>query len=250
MGRAYIGTSGWSYRSWEGAFYPAGTPKTRQFEFYATCFATVEINLTFYRLPTAGMIQNWRDKAPAGFTYAIKGSRFITHMLKLVRTEEALDRFFQAIHPLRRRIGVILWQLPPFLTLDLPRLERFLSGLPKSYAYAVEFRHVSWLTKDVFSLLKRNRVAHVSVSSCALPMDLTVTSDFVYIRFHGLAGGAAHDYTENELEPWAEHIRAQLRRGRSVFAFFNNDVNARAPANAKSLRQMIGPGALPERDVA
>jgi uncharacterized protein YecE (DUF72 family) len=166
MQRAYIGTSGWSYRSWERTFYPSGVPNSRHFEFYATRFPTVEINLTFYRLPTLNMVQNWRDKAPAGFVYAIKGSRFITHMLKLLNVDEALDRFFAAIQPLHRRIGVILWQLPPFLAKDLTRLDRFLARLPKTYDYAVEFRHLSWLSKDVVAVLRRNRTAFVSVSSC------------------------------------------------------------------------------------
>jgi uncharacterized protein YecE (DUF72 family) len=240
MQRAYVGTSGWSYRSWEGTFYPSGVPKTRHFDFYASRFPTVEINLTFYRLPTPNMVQNWRDKAPAGFVYAIKGSRFITHMLKLLNADEALDRFFSAIQPLHRKIGVILWQLPPFLTKDLPRLDRFLARLPKTYDYAVEFRHLSWVSKDVVAVLRRHRMAFVSVSSCAMPMDLTVTADPVYIRFHGLAAGAAHDYTNSELEPWADHILNQVGRGHRVFAFFNNDVNARAPANAKTLMEMIG----------
>src|SRR5438552_3779646 len=122
MVRAYVGTSGWSYRSWEGSFYPARLPKTQQFSFYATNFPTVEINLTFYRLPTLKMVQNWQANAPSGFVYSIKGSRFITHMKKLVNVREALREFFRCLEPLRRRVGVILWQLPPFLDKDLPRL--------------------------------------------------------------------------------------------------------------------------------
>ena len=236
----YVSTSGWSYSSWQGTFYPSGVAKTRHFEFYATHFPTVEINLTFYRLPTSNMVQNWRDKAPAGFVYAIKGSRFITHMLKLFNADEALGRFFSAIQPLHSKIGVILWQLPPFITKDLSRLGRFLARLPKTYDYAVEFRHLSWLSKDVVAVLRRYRTAFVSVISCAMPMDLTVSSDLVYIRFHGLAAGAAHDYTNAELKPWADHILNKVGRGRRVFAFFNNDVIARAPANAKTLMEMIG----------
>ena len=240
-GRAYIGTSGWSYKSWEaGAFYPAGLPKPRQFEFYATQFPTVEINLTFYRLPTLKMVQGWRDKAPAGFVYAIKGSRFITHMKKLLNTRAALHEFFKCLEPLRRRVGIILWQLPPFLAKDVSRLDQFLQQLPASYDYAVEFRHASWLCSEVFAVLRRHRAAHVSVSSRAMPMDLTVTGDLAYIRFHGLYAGAAHDYTREELQPWAEHIQQQVRRRKKVFVYFNNDVNVRAPANARLLMQMLG----------
>jgi uncharacterized protein YecE (DUF72 family) len=240
MERAYVGTSGWSYKSWEGTFYPTGLPKTHHFEFFATQFPTVEINLTFYRLPTLKMVRAWRDKAPAGFVYAIKGSRFITHMKKLLDAGDALHEFFRCLEPLRRRIGVILWQLPPFLSKDVPRLERFFKLLPRAYDYAIEFRHVSWLADEVFALLRRYRIAHVSVSSRGMPMDLTVTADLVYIRFHGLENGAAHDYTRIELEPWAEHIQRQLHRGKRAFVYFNNDVNARAPANAKTFKEMIG----------
>jgi uncharacterized protein YecE (DUF72 family) len=240
-GRAYIGTSGWSYKSWEGPFYPAGLPKRSHFEFYATQFPTVEINLTFYRLPTLKMVQNWRDKTPAGFAYAIKGSRFITHMKKLLDTREALREFFRCLQPLHRSIAVVLWQLPPFLNKDAARLDAFLKQLPKTYDHAVEFRNPSWLSPDVFAVLRRHRAAHVSVSSCAMPMDLTVTADFLYVRFHGLESGAAHDYTKEELAPWAAHVRDQVGRRKRAFVYFNNDVKARAPENARLFRDMLGP---------
>lgn len=239
IARAYIGTSGWSYKSWEGTFYPKGLPKRCHFEFYATQFPTVEINLTFYRLPTLKMVQNWRDKTPAGFFYAIKGSRFITHMKKLLNAREGVRQFFHSLEPLRNRIAVVLWQLPPFLSKDVPRLDAFLKLLPKTYDYAVEFRNDSWLCQDVFDVLKRHRAAHVSVSSRAMPMDLTVTSDFIYVRFHGLDDGAAHNYTAEELAPWAAHVRRQMHRGKKAFVYFNNDVNARAPENARLFREML-----------
>ncbi len=240
--RIFVGTSGWSYKSWEKTFYPREIPKTRHFDFYATQFHTVEINLTFYRLPTASMVEGWREKAPRGFVYAVKGSRFITHMKKLARLDGALAKFFDRLEPLHERVGVILWQLPPMLRRDVARLEHFLAQLPRTYSYAVEFRHPSWLDDDIFELLRRYRAAHVSLSSLGMPMNLTVTSDLVYIRFHGLKGGAAHDYTRRELEPWAAHIRQQAHRGKRVYVYFNNDANVRAPANAKLLLEMIGAG--------
>jgi uncharacterized protein YecE (DUF72 family) len=239
MERVYIGTSGWSYKSWEKEFYTAEVPATRQFEYYATQFPTVEINLTFYRLPTLNTVKGWRDKAPPGFVYAVKGSRFITHMKKLLNLGGGLSRFFRRIQPMRARIGVVLWQLPPMLRKDVPRLSGFLTRLPGNFRHAVEFRHDSWLDDEVFSLLRRHKIAHVSVSSLGMPMNLTVTTDLAYIRFHGLGGGAAHDYTHGELEPWAAHIHQQAERGRKVFAYFNNDANVRAPANAKTLMGMV-----------
>ncbi len=163
MRHVYIGTSGWSYKSWEKTFYPDDVPVARHFNFYATQFPTVEINLTFYRLPTEQMVKGWRDKAPEGFLYAVKGSRFITHMKKLTNLDGALDKFFDRIKPLKKLIAVILWQLPPFMKHDPARLEKFLELLPGSYRHAVEFRHPSWMTPEVFALLRRYRAAHVSL---------------------------------------------------------------------------------------
>jgi uncharacterized protein YecE (DUF72 family) len=240
MGPTYVGTSGWSYKSWNKSFYPARLPVARQFEFYTTQFSTVEINLTFYRLPTPGMVEGWRKKAPPGFVYAVKGSRFITHMKKLTKLEGAVDRYFERIEPLRKRIGVVLWQLPPILRKDLPRLRAFLKGLPRGYRHAVEFRHPSWLEPEVMTLLRRQRTAFVWTSSLAMPPDMTVTTDFVYLRFHGLEGGAAHDYTAEEMRPWAREIRRQAESSRAAYVYFNNDANVRAPGNARVFMEMTG----------
>jgi uncharacterized protein YecE (DUF72 family) len=240
MGNVYIGTSGWSYKSWDKAFYPKDLPKLRQFEYYVTQFPTVEINNTFYRLPTLNAVRGWRDKAPPGFVYAVKGSRFITHMKKLTNLDGAVKNYFERIKALKKRTGVVLWQLPPFLKKDADRLEHFLKILPEGYRYAVEFRHGSWLDEDIFSILHKHRVAQASVSSQGMPMNLTVTTDFLYIRFHGLEGGSAHDYTRAELEPWAAHIRHHSKEGKTVYAYFNNDINVRAPENAKMLMEIVG----------
>lgn len=239
MNRVYIGTSGWSYKAWEKEFYPDDVPKKREFEFYATQFNTVEVNATFYRLPTLKTVRGWRDKAPEGFVFAAKGSRYITHMKKLTNLDGALKRYFERLKPLEARLGVILWQLPPFLKKSPDRLDAFLRRLPKRYRHAVEFRDPSWLDAEVFEILRRRNAAHVSLSSLAMPRDFSVTSELVYIRFHGLKGGARHDYTRAELKPWADHIRKQTRAGRTVFAYFNNDINVRAPQNARMLRDMV-----------
>ena len=242
MGPVYIGTSGWSYKSWDKALYPSDLPKNQQFDFYATQFSTVEINATFYRLPTFKMVRGWRDKAPRGFVFAVKGSRFITHMKRLNNLDGALRKYFTRIKALRERIGIVLWQLPPNFKKDTERLESFLRRVPKAYQHALEFRHQSWLEEDVFDLLRRHRAAYVSVSSLGMPMDLTVTSDNVYIRFHGLEDGGAHDYNRKELRPWARHIKEQASKDKTVYAYFNNDANVRAPANAKLLLEMTSCG--------
>ncbi len=241
MNKVYIGTSGWVYKEWQKHFYPEDVPAKRQFEFYATQFPTVEINATFYRLPTLKMVRGWRDQAPPGFVFALKGSRFITHILKISGASKGLRKYFSRVNALEKRTGPVLWQLPPFMKKDPQRLEKFLKILPKNYCHAVEFRHPSWYDGDeAFDLLRKYHAAHVNLSSLKMPMNLTVTADFVYIRFHGLEGGAYHDYTRTELEPWAKFIKYQARTGRNVYAYFNNDLNVHAPDNAKLLMKMIG----------
>lgn len=234
IGRIFIGTSGWSYKEWARDFYRGIRPKD-QFDYYATQFCTVEINATFYRLPAVSTVHGWRDKAPPGFVFAVKGSQFITHMKRLTNLHGGVNRFFRRIKPMQGRIGPVLWQLPANFKKDLPRLKNFLKRLPAAYGHAFEFRDPSWLDSETKGLLKHFGVAWVSVSSMQMPMDLSVTADFVYIRFHGLAGGARHDYTASELEPWARHSMEQALQGRNVFAYFNNDLNVRAPNNAKLL---------------
>lgn len=241
MGKAYIGTSGWVYKGWEKNFYPADLPAKQQFPFYATHFPTVEINATFYRLPTLRMVRGWRDKAPAGFVFAVKGSRFITHIKKITGVARALQRYFSRLKPLTQRTRPVLWQLPPFMKKDPARLERFLKRLPRAYCHAVEFRHLSWYEDDeAFDVLRRFNVAHVWLSSLRMPMNWTATADFIYIRFHGLKGGPYHDYTRDELAPWAQEIHKQTCAGKNIYAYFNNDLNVRAPNNAMMLMAMLG----------
>jgi uncharacterized protein YecE (DUF72 family) len=237
--RVYIGTSGYSYKSWDTTFY-GDTPKKLQLEYYATQFPTVEINATFYRLPSEGMVLGWRDRVDESFVYAIKGSRFITHMKKLLNLDGALDKFFDRIEPLKERTAVLLWQLPGILKKDASRLDSFLAQLPRDYRHAVEFRHPSWYDEEIFDILRKYNSAHVALSSLGMPMNLSVTCDIIYIRFHGLEGGAAHDYTRNELESWAEFIVRQAKQGRTIYVYFNNDINVRAPDNARMLMEMVG----------
>jgi uncharacterized protein YecE (DUF72 family) len=238
MGAVFIGTSGWHYKHWHAAFYPEGLPKTEQLIFYATQFSTVEINASFYRLPTEKTVKSWRDKAPDDFIYAVKGSRLITHFKKLNDVDEALDVFMGRMAGLEEHLGPILWQLPPKLHRDDQRLISFVKKLPKKYQHAVEFRDPSWNQPEVYKILKGEDIAVVWLSSQRMPLDFTVTADFVYGRFHGLEGGAAHDYTEDELKPWAEQIAEQLK-SKNAFLYFNNDWNSRAPENAVTLERMV-----------
>jgi len=250
MGRLFVGTSGWVYKGWAGAFYPEGLPARQHLQFYTTQFNTVEINATFYRLPFEKGVRAWHDSAPDGFIYAIKGSRFITQMKKLKVEPKSIAIFFERIAPLKEHLGPILWQLPPMLRKDRDRLDKFLRQLPKRHRYAVEFRHPSWLEDDIFSVLEKHKAAFVPVSSMAMPLVLRVTTDFVYIRFHGLRGGAAHDYSSSELKPWTTFCRKSLKSGQDVYAYFNNDLNSRAPENAKQFIRMVEPASQQRKRIS
>jgi uncharacterized protein YecE (DUF72 family) len=244
QGGIWIGTSGWVYKHWAESFYPDELKKADEFAFYATQFPTVEINATFYRLPTLKMVKGWRRKAPQGFLFAAKGSRFLTHMKKLRDVGDGLKTYIKRISPLEEHLGPILWQLPPNLHKDLERLENFLKKLPKKLQHAVEFRDPSWIDEETFSMLRKYNAAHVWLSSQVMPQNFTLTADFIYLRFHGLKNGAAHDYTKSELEPWAEQLVQNARTGKPAFVYFNNDWNTRAPLNAKMLMEMVGKFAL------
>lgn len=240
MEGVFVGTSGWIYKGWAGTFYPPDLRKAAELEYYATRFNTVEINATFYRLPLETMVKGWRERSPDTFVFAVKGSRFITQMKKLNVERESIRVFFDRAKLLREKCGPILWQLPPNFGFNAERLDRFLKQVPKGFHHAVEFRHLSWYEHaETFEILRRHRAAHVSVSSMRMPMNLSVTGDFIYLRFHGREHGAAHNYTRNELRTWADHSRRCIDNGIQVFAYFNNDWNTRAPANAEMFRDMI-----------
>jgi len=234
-----VGTSGWSYDHWAGPFYPDHLPATRRLEHYANRFRTVEINATFYRLPSERTIEKWRDSVPEDFAFAVKGSRLITHYRKLVGAEEALKAFLERMRFLGPRLAVVLWQLPPALQRDDDTLERFLGQFSETgVRHAIEFRHESWLAEEVYDLLRRHDVALVSVSGDQVRTDMTSTTHFIYARFHGIARyhGA---YERSALRPWVAFLREQLAAGRDCYAYFNNDAEAHAPADAARLMDMM-----------
>jgi uncharacterized protein YecE (DUF72 family) len=244
----WIGTSGWVYKEWAGHFYPKGWPKKDEFSYYVRHFPTVEINATFYRLPTLKMVRGWRERAPNGFLFAVKGSRYLTHIRRLKDTGPGLRKYFNRLKPLDDRTGPILWQLPPNFGLtddNLRRLTRFLKKLPRPYRHAVEFRHPSWIKDSTFELLREHQAANVWISSMKMPADATITADFVYLRFHGLEDGAYHDYTTAELEPWAKQLKRAADSGLPCYVYFNNDLNTRAPLNAEALMALAGKDVVP-----
>ena len=237
--QARVGTSGWSYDHWAGIFYPDHTAAAKRLSFYASRFDTVEVDGTFYRLPSEEAVAHWRDEVPEGFRFAVKGSRFITHFRRLEGVEGQVATFMRRMSVLGERLAVILWQLPPGLHCDLDLLRRFLELLPDDgVRHAIEFRDESWLAEEVFALLGEHGVAQVHVSSDEMPMELTPTADFVYVRFHDTA--AYHGaYEEPALAPWCEFVSRQLAEGRDAFAYFNNDAGGHAPVDATRFAEMI-----------
>jgi uncharacterized protein YecE (DUF72 family) len=212
-----------------------GIPKSRWLPHYAERFPTVEVNATFYRLPTVTAGARWHDRVPAGFRFVVKGSRYLTHMKRLTDTGEGLTRFFERVEPLGDRLDTVLWQLPPNMHLDLERLDTFLGALPHRARHAVEFRHASWQVREAYDILDRHGALLVTVSGPQLPEDRTTTGGGVYVRFHGLRPGYSYDYTDDDLEPWVEWLRSQP----DGFAFFNNDLSGHAVQNAQRLTQML-----------
>jgi uncharacterized protein YecE (DUF72 family) len=232
-----IGTSGWIYKHWKGLYYPEKLPQKEWWAFYAREFDTVEINYSFYRLPTREAFEAWRDQAGPDFRYAVKGSRFITHMKRLGEAEKHVGLFFERVRGLGDRAGPILWQLPPHFRRNVGRLDGFLAALPRDYQHAIEFRHESWLTEEVFGRLEEREIALCIPESPKLPKAVRLTADWTYLRFHeGAAGG---DYTATQLDEWAAQIRSIRDRGADVWAYFNNDWEGYALANARALREKL-----------
>src|SRR5215210_7048707 len=218
----HIGCSGWQYRHWRGDFYPAELPQARWLEYYAERFDTVEINNTFYQLPEAPTFAAWGRRAPRGFVYAVKASRFLTHMKKLKDPEEPLHRFFTRARRLEHAFGPVLYQLPPNMPVNVERLSTFLTALPPTRRHAIEFREPSWYVDEVFAQLERHNVA-----LCLHDMKGSATGQlpigpFVYVRFHGPQKYTGR-YPDHVLEGWAAWLAQRVAAGRAVYAYFNND---------------------------
>lgn len=235
--RIHVGTSGWTYDDWAGRFYPKGVSGTKRLLYYAGQFDTVEVNATFYRLPGPALIASW-NRLQAPFRLVVKGSRLITHLRRLRDCAEPLATFLARVGALER-LHVILWQLPPGLERDLPLLEAFLEQLGGPARHAVEFRHASWWDDATAEVLSRHRAAFVAVSHRDLPPDVLPTTDFLYLRFHGV-GSRLYDYlySEDELREWAQRVAPHCA-GRELYAFFNNDYRAQAPQNARTFRSLL-----------
>jgi uncharacterized protein YecE (DUF72 family) len=234
--KVWLGTSGFSYGHWVGRFYPPDLPRHGWLEYYAKYFDTVELNVTFYRLPTERALTAWYRRTPSHFIFALKGNRLITHQKKLRGVEGLIRRFYQLADMLKEKRGPILWQLPPSLRKDVDLLSSFLNQLNPKYENVIEFRHISWFCDEIYELLNRFSVGYCIVSCPDFPTHLQVTVPWAYIRWHGLGNWYRYDYTRRELERWAEQIR-QLKAER-VYGYFNNDYNAWAPKNCLELKTL------------
>jgi uncharacterized protein YecE (DUF72 family) len=238
-GEIRIGASGWHYKHWVGTFYPPKTTPRRMLDHYLRYFDTVELNNTFYRLPGEPALQTWREQTPANFRFAIKGSRFITHMKMLKDPEASIARFFDRIDILGDKAGPVLFQLPPGWPVDAERLDRFLAALPRHYRYAFEFRNETWNSEETLAILRRYGAAYCIFDLAGYQTPLITTSDLVYVRLHGPGGKYQGDYSKRTLEAWARRIAEWSSESRDVWIYFDNDDSGYAPKNALELKAMV-----------
>ena len=239
MPEYYVGTSGWHYDDWRGLFYPQELAKSKWLEFYAQHFNTVELNNSFYRLPSEKAFDNWREASPAGFIFAVKVSRFITHIKRLKNVEEPLQNFLERADLLNNKLGPLLYQLPPNMKRDDERLKAFLITLPVRYRHVFEFRHGSWFDDGVFNILRRYNAGWCVFDMPALTSPVVATADFAYIRFHGSTGLYWSNYSDKELSSWAKRIAKLGENLKAVYIYFNNDVAGYALSNAKTLVRLL-----------
>lgn len=234
-----VGCSGWQYRHWRGDFYPAELPQSRWLEYYAAHFDTVEINNTFYQLPEAATFAAWGRRAPHRFLYALKASRYLTHMKKLKEPEEPIERFFSRARQLGTSMGPVLYQLPPRWPVNVERFAAFLRALPRRRRHAFEFREPSWYCDEIFALLKKHGAALCLHDMIGSASPRIAVGPFVYVRFHGTTRYAGR-YGDDTLARWADWLAGCVGQGTGVYAYFNNDVGGHAPRDATRLRAMLG----------
>jgi uncharacterized protein YecE (DUF72 family) len=238
-GKIHIGTSGWNYRSWRGRFYPEKLAAAEWLPFYAKHFATVELNATFYHLPAAKTFRHWKQQAPAGFIYAVKDNRFITHLKHLRGVRRPLRLFLRRARLLGPHLGPVLHQLPPHWKPDLPRLKTFLAQLPPELTHVVEFRERAWLSEETFALLSQYGVC-LCIHDLLPRHPRRLTGPVAYVRFHGAGTKYGGSYSRQRLRNWAKWLRDEAAAGHAVFAYFNNDRDAAAIANARTLCELLG----------
>jgi uncharacterized protein YecE (DUF72 family) len=235
-GRFRIGTSGFQYDHWRRRFYPEELPKREWLAHYARVFDSVELNNTFYRLPEASVFEAWRERAPSGFLFALKLSRYATHMKRLLEPDRTIGLFVERARKLGKHLGPILVQLPPRFTPDVARLRDFLAATPRELRWAVEFRDARWLTESVFDAL-RDHGAALCIPDLLSDHPRVLTSDWTYLRYHGTR--YAGSYSAQKLAREADSIAGFIAQGCDAYVYFNNDIGAHAPKNAEQLRRYV-----------
>jgi uncharacterized protein YecE (DUF72 family) len=237
MATLYAGTSGFAYPAWKPGFYPAKLPAKDFLKHYSARLNAVEINYTFRRLPAAATLQNWVEATPAGFVFAVKANMRITHILRLKQAEQATEVFLKAIDPLRtsRRLGPVLFQLPPAMKCDLPLLESYLDVLPPGMRYAFEFRNPTWLAEPVYEALRRRNVSLCVAESERLEVPEVVTADFVYFRLR------KPDYTEADVAAFAARSRELVAGGRDLYLMFKHEETPEGALNAGRVLELARP---------
>jgi uncharacterized protein YecE (DUF72 family) len=239
MSTVWIGTSGYVYPHWrKGVFYPPGLRVRDELSYYAGVFHTVELNNPFYRLPTADTFERWRDSTPDDFLFAVKVSRFISHVKRLHDVDEPLRLFVGLASILGSKLGPLLVQLPPNLHFDLPRLEAFLRELPARHRWVIEVRHPSWQNSETYEALSRHGVALCVPIGGRIQPDLVTTAPFTYMRVHRGIEGKGY-MGKKGLRPWASRVRALARAGKDVYFYFNNDLGGHAVRDGMLLQEQL-----------
>jgi uncharacterized protein YecE (DUF72 family) len=242
----YVGCSGWHYEHWRGLYYPGELPKPKWLSFYAGQFTTVELNNSFYHLPSEKAFTTWRESTAEGFIFAVKVSRYITHIKRLKNLDSAVENFLLRAAFLKEKLGPLLYQLPPSMRRNDELLQNFLSTLPSKYQHVIEFRHESWIDEKVFNILRIHNVGLCVFDMPGFSCPLVVTSDLAYIRFHGSEGLYSSSYCDEELAQWAQRIAQLGQDVKASYIYFNNDAEAFAVKNAMTLRSLLeSPGSKP-----
>lgn len=234
-----IGTSGWMYDHWKGPFYPQDIASRDMLPYYAQAFDSVEVNNTFYQLPSEDQVAGWKAISPQGFLFVIKANRYITHMKNLLEPEEPVGTMMARIEILKQKLGPILFQLPPRWNANADRLAHFLDVLPRGPRFAFEFRDESWYGDEIYRLLEDAGAALCIHDHRDAPSPERLTAGFTYLRFHGPTGTYEGKYGEKQLRPWAEKVQAWQQEGKDVYAYFNNDMKGYAVENARQLRHYV-----------
>jgi len=235
----YIGCSGWHYDHWRVLYYPEGLPKSKWLQFYAKQFSSVELNNSFYHLPSEKAFVTWRESSPDNFVFAVKVSRFITHIKRLRNLGSAVENFLSRACLLQDKLGPLLYQLPPNMKRNDELLKDFLSSLPRKYQHVFEFRHKSWLDDSVFRILQQYNAGLCVFDMPGFSCPPMATADFAYLRFHGSKSLYSSCYSDEELSQWAKKIAHLDKKVKAVYIYFNNDAEAFAVKNALTLTKFI-----------